>query len=331
MCRVGMWIWHFHRPERSERMNPIDYDGAWKETLEVYFRPFLAFCFPVVERGIDWTIDPLFLDKELQEVVRDAETGCLRVDKLVKVQTVDGAEEWLLVHVEVQSQADGDLARRMYRYHHRLEDRYGRPVVSLAVLGDGDPGWRSGVFRQGKWGCWSHFRFPTCKLLDLPAMHGALELLDNPVAIVIAAHLAAQSTYGDMAARHEYKWRFVRGLYERGFGKRDVLEVYRLLDWLLVLPEENEVAFKKTVVEYEMKNNMEHITTIERLGRQEGRQEGWQNSVLELLEARFGEAPEAIRAQVREVVAPAELRAMLLKAAVVRSLAEFSNPSTCRG
>ncbi|MCX6884295.1 MAG: hypothetical protein NTX27_04560 [Verrucomicrobia bacterium] len=96
---------------------------------------------------------------------------------------------------------------------------------------------------------------------------------------------------------------------------------------------------------------MEHITTIERLGRQEGwqegrqegrqqgrqegwqegRQEGWQNSVLELLEARFGEAPEAIRAQVRGVVAPAELRAMLLKAAVVRSLAEFSNPSTCRG
>ncbi|MCX6884297.1 MAG: hypothetical protein NTX27_04570 [Verrucomicrobia bacterium] len=89
---------------------------------------------------------------------------------------------------------------------------------------------------------------------------------------------------------------------------------------------------------------MAHITTIERLARQEGRQEGrqeswregwregWQDGVPHLLEARFGETPEAIRAQVRGVAAPAELKAMLLKAARVGSLAEFAGgPEQCAG
>ena len=75
-----------------------DYDGAWKELLEVYFRPFLEFCFPNAARRVDWSQPVVFLDKELQEVVRDAESGKLRADKLIRVNALDGREEWLLIH-----------------------------------------------------------------------------------------------------------------------------------------------------------------------------------------------------------------------------------------
>ena len=79
-----------------------DYDGAWKELLEVYFQPFLEFCFPEATRRVDWRQPVVFLDQELQEVVRDAELGKLRADKLVRVQRLGDQEEWLLIHVEVQ-------------------------------------------------------------------------------------------------------------------------------------------------------------------------------------------------------------------------------------
>ena len=89
-----------------------------------------------------------------------------------------------------------------------------------------------------------------------------------------------------------------------------------------------EVVFGMRQTEYGMENNMEHITTIERLARQEG----WQDGILDLLEVRFGETPEAIQAQVRGVAAPAELKAMLLKAARAGSLAEFAGgPEQCAG
>ena len=71
---------------------PTDYDGAWKEALDLFLRPFLELCFPLVAAGIDWNAGVSFLDKELQEVVRDAELGKQRVDKLVEVRRLDGQE-----------------------------------------------------------------------------------------------------------------------------------------------------------------------------------------------------------------------------------------------
>ncbi len=102
-----------------------DYDSPWKEALEIYLRSFLDLCFPHVAAAIDWDRGMEFLDKELQEVVRDAALGEQRVDKLIKVWLLDGREEWILVHVEVQHEPEADLPRRIYQYHHRIADRVG--------------------------------------------------------------------------------------------------------------------------------------------------------------------------------------------------------------
>ena len=121
-----------------------DYDSPWKEVLERYFKEFMAFFFPVAYAGIDWKKGYEFLDKELQQIVRDAELGRRLVDKLVKVYTTEGKETWVVVHVEVQGQKETDFARRMFVYYYRLFDRYNRQVVSLAVLADDRrPGVRS--------------------------------------------------------------------------------------------------------------------------------------------------------------------------------------------
>jgi hypothetical protein len=88
-----------------------DYDSPWKEALERYSPEFLALLYPKIHAEIDWTHGPEFLDKELQQVVRDAELGRRYADKLAKVYTRDGAETWVLIHVEVQRRARGALRR----------------------------------------------------------------------------------------------------------------------------------------------------------------------------------------------------------------------------
>jgi hypothetical protein len=82
---------------RSSAVRRTDYDGAWKEALDRYFEPFLRLCFPAVHAGIDWARGFSPLDQELQEVVRDAEMGKHRVDKLFRVYRHDGTEDWILV------------------------------------------------------------------------------------------------------------------------------------------------------------------------------------------------------------------------------------------
>ena len=300
-------------------MQATDYDGAWKEVLEIFLRPFLEFCFPGVALEIDWGKHCEFLDQELQEVVRDAELGKQRVDKLVKVFRKDGGEEWLLVHVEVQSQVDPDLPRRMYQYHHRIADRFGHRVVGLAVLGDTNTNWRPTVYEEETWGCRLRYEFLVCKLLEVAATPSFWESAINPAAMVIAAHLAAQSTTGDMPQRHLFKRNLTRRLYQSGFDKQAVLEIFRLLDWLLVLPDELEVAFRRALLDYEEETRMPHITSIERLSHQEGRQE----AILDALEARFGEVPYDLRQQIKLVWDDARLKRLLRQAVIQPAMGTF--------
>jgi hypothetical protein len=67
-----------------------DYDSPWKEALDAYFEPFVSLLFPQAHRQIDWSRGYESLDKEFQQVVREAEVGRRYVDKLVKVWTQDG-------------------------------------------------------------------------------------------------------------------------------------------------------------------------------------------------------------------------------------------------
>jgi hypothetical protein len=97
-----------------------DHDSPWKEALEGWFPEFLALLFPDVYAGIDWSRGHAFLDKELQQIVRDAETGRRYTDKLVSVHRLDGEPAWVLVHVEVQGEAEAVFPARMFVYNHRL-------------------------------------------------------------------------------------------------------------------------------------------------------------------------------------------------------------------
>ena len=146
-----------------------DFDSAWKEASDIYFEPFMAFFFPEAHREIDWSLGFEMLDKELEQIAPESEQGRRVVDKLVKVWRKSGESEWVLVHVEVQSQPATDFARRMFIYNYRLFDRYNRTVASFAILGDNRPAWRPDRFSYELWGTEMGLRFAVAKLLDYTA------------------------------------------------------------------------------------------------------------------------------------------------------------------
>lgn len=210
-----------------------DFDTAWKQALEWFFEPFLSLFFPTIHEDVNWSHEPVFLDKELQEIVPEAEIGRGTVDKLVKVWTHEGVEAWVLVHVEVQSQHDNAFAQRMYTYNHRLSDRYGRMPVSLAVLGDESRSWRPDCFELGRWNCTVRFTFPVVKLVDYKKDVASLEANANPFAVITRAHWKAQETRNDEAARYSGKLRLVKELYDRGLSREQIVLLFRLIEWMI--------------------------------------------------------------------------------------------------
>ena len=268
-----------------------DYDSPWKEALEVYFKDFMKFFFPWIADEIDWARGYKFRDKEFQQIVRDAELGRRYADKLVSVWSAQGDEIKVMIHIEIQANQDTNFPERMYVYNYRIYDRYRKPVTSLAILADENTTWKPRRFSYTQWGCKIDFQFPIIKLKEMGNDIDALLSDFNPFAVITAAHLLTQRSKHDVQSRYDWKWKLTRMLYEKNHTREQILNLYRFIDWLMVLPESLSKKFNDQHKEYEEGEKMTFITTAERIGREEGREEGMlsdaREMVLEALDIRF--------------------------------------------
>ena len=307
------------------------YDSPWKQALEQYFEPFLVFFFPTAHAVIDWNYIPESLDKELQQLMPEAEVGKRIADKLFKVWRQGGEEAWVLVHVEVQSQEESGFAERMYVYNYRCFDRYRKPVISLAVLGDEQASWRPSSYGYALGGCELSLRFPVAKLLDYETQWQVLEESLNPFATVVMAHLKTKATHNKPQERKQWKWSLVRRLFERGYSREDVVQLFRLIDWMMVLPQELQQEFKEELSRYQEDSQMPFLSRIELDAKQEGIEEGIQEGIVRtlredaiaILEVRFGEvAPELIEV-INTIEDVPGLKQLLRQAIAIPSIEEF--------
>jgi hypothetical protein len=298
---------------------PIDFDGPWKAALEELLEPCFALLFPTAYREIDWLVPPRFLDKELQQVFPGSGDAPRAVDKLLEVRLHSSdAPAWVLVHIEVQSQEQRTFAARMFEYHTRLWLHHRRQIVSLAVLGDERAAWRPQEFGYSLWGCELLLRFPIAKLHDYRARLSELEASRNPFATVVLAHLLAQDTRGDAPARAAVKLSLTRRLYRLGYGRAEIIRLYRFIDWLLQLPADLEAQTLQQIKAFEEEEAMNYMSYAERVGHEAGLQEGLSAGraagLLEgiglALDVKFPDVSVALLAEIRQLSDLAQLEAV---------------------
>ena len=288
-----------------------EFDTPWKEILEAYFEDFMAFFLPVAYDGIDWKRGYEFLDQELARITREAKTGDRRMDKLVKVWQRNGVERWVLIHVEIQGDRKPEFSDRMYTYHYRAYDLDRMPVVSLAILADDDSRWRPTEFGYELWGTRLHYQFTSVKLLDYP--EAELENASNPFAVVTLAHRHARKTKNRTEDRYQIKWHLIRSLYHSGFGRQQIVDLFRFIDWVLHLPEEADGRLWKEIMDFEENKKMPYISSVERIGQQIGQQigerigqqKGEAKMLMRQMQHRFGDLPAWVSEKIAQADSPA--------------------------
>ena len=101
--------------------------------IDELFDDFILFFAPELYEDIDFDRRPDFLDKELFQEVVDRKKGRRFADQLAKVQLKNGKEQWILIHIEVQSKNESDFPERMFKYFYRIYDRHEEKIVAIAV------------------------------------------------------------------------------------------------------------------------------------------------------------------------------------------------------
>src|ERR1700712_783796 len=92
-------------------------DTLWKGILEDLFIHFLRFFFEDADSLFDLKKGFEYLDKEMEQISKaDDPQSSKFLDKLVKVYTKEGEEQWVLVHVEVQGYTDKNFEERIFVY-----------------------------------------------------------------------------------------------------------------------------------------------------------------------------------------------------------------------
>jgi predicted transposase YdaD len=160
-------------------------DILWKGALEDLFDDFLRFFYPDADRLFDMKRGFEYLDKELEQLFppEGNEYALRYVDKLVKVFTSAGHEEWILVHIEVQGYSDKEFARRMFQYYYRILDKYDKPITAFAIFADESPTFHPKYYEREYLGTKVYYSFNTFKLIE--QADSKLEASNNPFAMAV--------------------------------------------------------------------------------------------------------------------------------------------------
>ena len=162
-------------------------DILLKSAFEEAFPDLLRFFFDKadiifdIERGFE------FLDKELSELFPELEKqgGSRFADMLVKTYLMNGREEWILVHIEIEAGTSKNFARRMFQYYYRIYDRFEVEVAALAVFTGGNNQYRPSQYRKDFLGTKIIYDYNAYGILD----HSEVQLLkmNNPFALIVLA------------------------------------------------------------------------------------------------------------------------------------------------
>ncbi len=118
------------------------------------------------------------------------------------------------------------------------------------------------------------------------------------------SHLKTRETKNSAIDRKLWKVRLVKRLYELGYSRSEVLNLFKFVDWVMILPETLKQSFWDELKTYEEERKMPYITSVERIGydrglndgkvtgKAEGIEEGERSLILRLLNRKFGALPD---------------------------------------
>ena len=303
-----------------------NHDSPWKLALEAFFPQAIQLFAPDLYAVIDWSVAPVFLDKELQSMDLSEGTpdkGSLRADKLVQVRHRSGCNARILTHVEIQGGAMGPkgrsrIARRVYDYRTFIAHRHdahshqsGEPpplLFSLAILVRSRKGPDHLEYRREFLGQGVRFSFAVVHLSQWLDRWDDLESLarTNPFAVVIMAQLQAVR-HRNHRKRLNPALTLARMLYDYGYPPEQIGVLLRLIEWMLRLPKDLEPAYLNTVQSLKQEGTMGYMMIAERQGMAKGLvkgeamglTKGQAKLLLGMVQRRFGPVDEAITQRIQ--------------------------------
>ncbi|GCE61344.1 hypothetical protein MiAbB_03278 [Microcystis aeruginosa NIES-4285] len=145
------------------------------------------------------------------------------------------------------------------------------------------------------------------------------------------AHLKTKATTGKLPEREQWKWRLIRGLYEKEFEREQIIKLFEIIDNMMTLSSELQSSLESKIKQFEeertmpLMSNMElrGIERVKEIGKEIGALENARNYVKTVLKMRLGDIPIEIEQAVDKISVLSILDELLKSALTVNSFDEL--------
>jgi hypothetical protein len=123
--------------------------------------------------------------------------------------------------------------------------------------------------------------------------------------------------WGRIHLRRIAKWRLTKLLYQRNWDRQRIINLYRVIDWIMRLPVELDRRVRTGILQLERRTTMPYLSSMERIGMEIGRKEGLEKGLEEGLQRGWQEGRQEGRQEgVQEGLrrGSAEVLALMLNA-----------------
>jgi hypothetical protein len=298
----------------------MDHDQLSKTILTAFFGEFIELFQKALVQAIH--VDTTqFLDKE---TFTDLPLGEKKIlDVVAKVETISGNPPVILIHIEIESGYPTAFPERMFNYYTVLRLRHHLLIISIVVYLEksGEGLWRE-THREAPLGKQSVL-FES-DAIGLPGLDAATYLATgNPLAFAFAAQMK-RGDWSKGRLKYECLSRIV--LCQVNEARRSLL-----INWVqtyLELSETEQQEFEALVTASPLTEEVRTVLlTYEgkmiQKGIQQGIQQAKQQTLLDLLQTKFGQLPAEIPQRVLSMEQIEELDQLLRQIITANSLDEM--------
>ncbi|BAY11695.1 DUF4351 domain-containing protein [Calothrix sp. NIES-2098] len=280
----------------------IDHDQLFKKLLENFFPEFIELFFPDITNY--WERDSIeFL---AQEIFTDITVGTKKIVDLVVRASFRDRDSLFIIHTEHQSSSESDFNARMFTYFARLHEKYGLPIYPIVLYSHDSPLTREPNIYTVEFPGWKVLEF-NYRVIQLNQLNWRdFVNIPNPVASALIAKMRM-----DKQERPTVKLLSLQLLVSLGLNPAQIELISQFIDVYLELNTQEEAVFQSQLATIEPAREeevMEIVTSWQRRGREEGREQGKQleacTMVLRLLNRRVGALTPQLQERIQQLSTP---------------------------
>ncbi len=251
------------KERKSRKEDVFDQDSAWKNFISTDIFDCLAVVHPILCAAVDKTVEPVFLEQEMINIMRGKYkiTGKeKKTDKLVKLRLLNGEDFYVFVHLEVQDKLRDEFSERIYIYRSLISLRYmTQKITSIVIFTGKSPLEKHKVFREECFNSTLFYSYTSYVIADQD--EAALEKMNNPFALAVLAAKYTINTEGDARRRLAFKQKVFELAQKKQFPVEKMEELLSFVFDYMLLSEEMENEFMaKTPIFLPLKSDTMVIT-----------------------------------------------------------------------